>query len=1075
MQVSTLAMNDILSWVVGGMAPMWVEVSFLVFFTLGFTTIPRLRLFAPSLKARKLASQEAQFSPQLKRAIEVESVSAGPAAVLKAWRAGKNHAPTPFDLLKSVVQAFVDAEPSCVTDEITQHMQRHALVLKNSQTADAVLGIPARSGHIQVMLDLWAAFQKTLRIEPSYRMYETLLGGFAAVGDEKRVNETLEELKARNWKLTARGFSVMIKGFLKNNMVDAVLEKLLAMKKHGYLVPSFAVLQFVRIACEAGRISQVYGTIEANMSLQPDTVAHLLEDALRRGDVGFARRVEKDARESQKVPLTIQAYDPLLKLYAAQGDSHAMDLFKEMQDTGVHIGEGFCVGLLSKCAEGKFLRFAEEIMKFSRLRGTITIQLYSAFMKVYAYSGMYDQACDLYDQIREDGLEPDAMMYGCLMKFSAECGRTKLSQELSEKSPCMDIHNYMSLIRAAGRDKDVNQAFKVLRRLRESGVTLDLAAYNCVLDVCVSAGDMKRACALVEEMKVSSSLDIITYNTLIKGYCACGDHKGAKDLLTEMQMAGLQPNDVSYNCLVNAAVSSSDGDLREAWKTIELMEENGVAVDHYTISIMMKAMRKAKRPQDLAKVLALLDRTGIDICSDEILLNTVLETCISHREYRRLEEVLATYSRCGLRPSVHTYGPLIKACSTLQRIDRCWELWKEMEDRCGREPKENVLGCMLDALVCNERVDDAVNLFGSWKCRVTPNTVLYSTLIKGFANTHQSERAMAMWRDMRREGVKMNTVVYNAVIDAQARVGAMDAVSELVQAMEPDGCVLDVITYSTIVKGYCVKGDFDKAFELFRSIQKNGMTHDSVIYNTILNGCIRHSRFDLADQLLDDMERKKVVPSNFTIGIIVKMYGQRRMLDKAFEAFEQIPRRFGFRANVQARTCLMSACINNNAIARAFQVFEEMKRTGQGADFKAYRSLICSCVRHGEVDKAAALVEEACGLGAEGAGHARELGIGEETVEQLLRAFSQHGQMESKGIPLLERLRAAEVPISGRLLSSAMGGGTTQPSDDRGTRGSGKSRWSRPGSDCSSARSSRSSWGMAAQPSVGARTTLRCP
>merc|ERR1719323_851352 len=122
-------------------------------------------------------------------------------------------------------------------------------------------------------------------------------------------------------------------------------------------------------------------------------------------------------------------------------------------------------------------------------------------MKVYAYCGMHDKACDLYDLILEDGLEPDSMMYGCLMKFAVECGRTDLSRELSERAPSLDIQNYMSLIRAAGRDRDVDRAFAVLARLRASGMALDIAAYNCVLDVCVCAGDMKRAQALVDEIK----------------------------------------------------------------------------------------------------------------------------------------------------------------------------------------------------------------------------------------------------------------------------------------------------------------------------------------------------------------------------------------------------------------------------------------------------------------------------------------------------------------------------------------------------------------------------------------------
>merc|ERR550514_2384888 len=156
-------------------------------------------------------------------------------------------------------------------------------------------------------------------------------------------------------------------------------------------------------------------------------------------------------------------------------------------------------------------------------------------MKVYAYSGMYDKACDLYDQLRADGLEPDAMMYGCLMKFAVECGRTDLSQELFKQTPQAEIQNYMSLIRAAGRQKDVGRAFAILEDLKASNITLDIAAYNCVLDVCVICGEMRRARGLIEEMRSISKLDMITYNTLLKGFCVQGDLKGARALFQEIE------------------------------------------------------------------------------------------------------------------------------------------------------------------------------------------------------------------------------------------------------------------------------------------------------------------------------------------------------------------------------------------------------------------------------------------------------------------------------------------------------------------------------------------------------------
>jgi len=1019
------------------MAPMWVELSFLVFFGLGFAFLHIDGFTKHSAKRNKQWDENPKprvFDARLRKTIEAEAASGKQDTVLKAWRAGCASAPTPPELMKSVVQALLDLEPEAAASEILEHLHKHAVVLNNSRIACGVLDVVARAGHVRTMEDLWEAFQTDLHIKPTYQMYEMLIGGFASVGDEKKVAEVFETLNKSRMKLTARGYSLTIKGFLKNNMVNAVLKHLLAMNKQGIHIPPFAIVQFLRISCEASRVAEACHTLtDASIVLPPEAVALLLEDCAKRNNLELATHIEALARET-KQPFLCGAYDALLKLNTLVGNLHALDLFEEMQTSGVRISEGLCVGLLSRCADCKFLRFAENIVQFCCARQGMTIAVYSAVMKVYAYCSMYDKACDLYDQICADGLEPDAMMYGCLMKFSVECGRTKLSRELSERAPSLDIQNYMSLIRAAGRDRDVNRAFTVLERLRVSGVPLDIAAYNCVLDVCVSAGDMKRARELLAEIKNISTPDVITYNTLMKGYCSNSDIKGARALLKEMEEAGHRPNDVSYNCLLNASVSSGSGNFHDAWETIAMMERAGVAVDHYTISIMMKALKKVRNQKDVGLALQLLDRAGLDVCADEILLNTVLETCTRHRETRRLESILATFTKSGLRPSLHTYGSLIKASAALKNLDQCWALWNEMEDRRAMVPNDIVLGCMLDALVCNGRIDEALDLFRRWKSRVPGNTVLWSTLIKGFANSHQPERAMDAWREMRSEGVKINTVAYNAVIDAQARVGAMDTVSTLVETMAVDGCTPDTITYSTIVKGYCVKGDLDKAFEVFRGMQKNKMAGDSIIYNTVLDGCTRHGRMDLADVLLEDMDKFGVVPSNFTLGILVKMYGRRRQLHRALEVVKELPARHGFLPNAQVRTCLMCTCINNNALDTAFEVFEDVKKHSQSVDAKAYGAMISGCIRYGWLARAVMLVDEAYGLNQQGrkgpppradwkdsrGGQVLET----ETLEHLLRSLAQNGMMEDHGVPLLERLRAAKAPVSGRLFASAMGGGT---------------------------------------------------
>lgn len=338
-------------------------------------------------------------------------------------------------------------------------------------------------------------------------------------------------------------------------------------------------------------------------------------------------------------------------------------------------------------------------------------------------------------------------------------------------------------------------------------------------------------------------------------------------------------------------------------------------------------------------------------------------------------------------------------------------------------PNEIVLGCMLDALVCHKDVEGAVALLKEWASRVPPNTVMYSIIIKGFATSRQASRALDMFKEMCERGLRFNVVVYNALIDSQARVGAMDEVSNLVESMKSNGCVPDNITYSTIVKGYCVQGDVDKAFEIFRDMQSNDMAVDSVIYNVIMDGCTRQNRMDLVDLALEDMSKYNITPSNFTLGILAKMYGRRKQLDKAFQTIENLSAKHSIRINIQVKTCLMSACLHNNDLTRALHIFGEMKFAEGGADSNAYASLISGCIRHGQVEKAALLVEDAYGLGESSRrGLLAGQDLATETLEQLMRALGQHQLMKTIGARLLDKMRKARLPLSGKLLAASMGG-----------------------------------------------------
>ena len=170
--------------------------------------------------------------------------------------------------------------------------------------------------------------------------------------------------------------------------------------------------------------------------------------------------------------------------------------------------------------------------------------------------------------------------------------------------------------------------------------------------MCISVGRIDRARELIDSVRKMRKLDVVTWNTLLKGYCHKSDLEGAKGVIDEMEADGHPPNDISFNCLINAAVCA--GNFNEAWNFVNMMEDRGIPADHYTMSILMKSMRKVKANRDVGKALALLDKSGLNVFTDEVLLCTVVEVCMRHKENKRLQAILEALPKATIKPS-HSY------------------------------------------------------------------------------------------------------------------------------------------------------------------------------------------------------------------------------------------------------------------------------------------------------------------------------------------------------------------------------------------------------------------------------------
>merc|ERR1719453_76798 len=168
----------------------------------------------------------------------------------------------------------------------------------------------------------------------------------------------------------------------------------------------------------------------------------------------------------------------------------------------------------------------------------------------------------------------------------------------------------------------------------------------------------------------------------------------------------------------------------------------------------------------------------------------------------------------------------------------------------------------------------------------------------------------------------------------------------------------DVITYSTIVKGYCMSGDVDKAHQVLQEMKRDGKSApDEILFNSLLDGCAKQHRLDDALRLLDDMTDTNVVPSNYTLSILVKLLGRARRLNQAFTMVETICKENGFRPNIFVYTCLIQACIQNRQLGRAITLHDQvLNEGGCPPDQKTYTCLARGCLNSGAMEKAVEVI-----------------------------------------------------------------------------------------------------------------------
>ncbi|OAY75091.1 Pentatricopeptide repeat-containing protein, chloroplastic [Ananas comosus] len=294
----------------------------------------------------------------------------------------------------------------------------------------------------------------------------------------------------------------------------------------------------------------------------------------------------------------------------------------------------------------------------------------------------------------------------------------------------------------------------------------------------------------------------------------------------------------------------------------------------------------------------------------------------------------------GLLPDRFTFPPLLKSCggvadSTLGMVLHCWVI------HLGLEEHVVVQGSVLDMYAKCACLDQALRVFESIPRR---DTVIWNTMIAGFARAGCSLEALGLFRRLQWEGGAVDSMSIPSILNACSREG------DLMKGKEVHGrvirCVVfdwDVPVGNSLIDMYAKCGCLDDSNKVFLSMSNRNI----VTWSTMISCYGAHGKGEESLRLYKEMISEGVVPNGVTFTSVLSSCSHSGLIEEGRRIFESISRIHDAVPSIEQYACMVDLLGRCGSIKEALQLISSMPMEPSGS---VWGALLGACAVHKNVE-----------------------------------------------------------------------------------------------------------------------------
>lgn len=397
----------------------------------------------------------------------------------------------------------------------------------------------------------------------------------------------------------------------------------------------------------------------------------------------------------------VVTWSSLIAGYAQHGHCpEAIQLFQLMQQDGTEPNRVTYICIVKTCASLAILQQGKGIHSHIIGKGFESdVFIGNTLIDMYSKCGSLEAASSLFNRLPKRDLVTWSALIAGYARHGHGLEALKLFEQMEQDSIEPNELIFVSLLKACSSVVSLEQGKFIHTCIIKSGFGLDLLTATTLVDMYGKCGSPHEAHLVFDRLQ---KRDVATWSALIAGYTENGIAEVALQLSQRMKHEGIVPDQVTFVCMLKAC--SSLAALGYGKQTHSQIIESGHEIDIMVGNTLLDMYGKCGSLEDACALFNSMQNPKV------VTWNILIGGFALHSNYTMASFYFENMLQGGLKPDEVTFTWLLSACRHLGLVREGCLHYKSMKEQYGIAPRRDHYDSMVDVFGQAGHLNEAEDL-----------------------------------------------------------------------------------------------------------------------------------------------------------------------------------------------------------------------------------------------------------------------------------------------------------------------------------------------------------------------------